>query len=77
MPSAAASCFAVSPQRALEQHDHDALEARRWLVKHIKDPARYPGQFAGHPDYPGFMVPNPRLTDEDLAALVEYLWTLR
>jgi mono/diheme cytochrome c family protein len=63
--------------RVLARHDNDALKARRWLVKHIKDAPSYPGEFAGHPDYPNFMTPNPRLTDEDLRALVEYLWTLR
>jgi hypothetical protein len=61
----------------LARHDNDSLQARRWLVKHIKDAPRFPGEFAGHPDYPGVMTPNPRISDEDLRALVEYLWTLR
>jgi cytochrome c2 len=63
--------------RVLERQNNNSLEARRWLVKHIKDPAKYPGEFAGHTDYPNFMTPNPRITDEDLRALVEYLWSLR
>ena len=63
--------------RTLARNNNNSLEARRWLVKHIKDPGRDPGEYAGHADDPNFMTPNPRITDEDLRALVEYLWSLR
>ncbi|MCA8910363.1 MAG: cytochrome c [Planctomycetes bacterium] len=64
--------------RALEHQDHDPLKARRWTVKHIKDPRKYPGSFAGTDEYRGtFMTPFNRITDDDLRALVEYLFSLR
>jgi cytochrome c2 len=64
--------------RALQKQDSDPLKARRWTVKHIKDPRKYPGQFAGTDEYKGtFMTPFNRITDEDLRALVEYLFSLR
>ncbi|MCB9894552.1 MAG: cytochrome c [Planctomycetes bacterium] len=64
--------------RVLERKDHDPLKARRWLVMHIKDPLMYPSPFADQADYKGtHMPPNPRVTDEDLRALVEFLWALR
>ena len=64
--------------RIIEQEDNDPLEARRWTLKHIKDPAKYPSKFAGQDDYRGaHMTPFPRITDEDLRALVEYLFSLR
>ena len=64
--------------RVLERNDHDPLKARRWLVMHVKDPLMHPSPFADQPEYRGtHMPPNPRVTDEDLRALVEFLWTLR
>lgn len=64
--------------RVLARQDHDPLKARRWLVMHIKDPAKYPGAHVGDDAYRGtHMPPNPRVPDHDLRALVEFLWTLR
>jgi mono/diheme cytochrome c family protein len=64
--------------RHLPENDNDPLETRRWLVKHIKDPIAFPGMYHDKPEYKGtHMPPNPRISDEDLAALVEFLWHLR
>lgn len=64
-------------ERVLERHGGDALQARRWLVKHIRDPYRFPGPHAGSSEYRGAsMPPNTTLPDEQMKALVEYLWHL-
>jgi len=64
-------------ETVLAQHKGDPLEARRWMVKHIRDPQRFPGQHAGTDDYRGSaMPPNGMLKDADLRALVEFLWHL-
>ncbi len=63
--------------RVLDRMDHDELAARRWMVMHIKDPIKYPSPFKQDPDYRGaHMPPNPRISDDDMRALVEYLWLL-
>lgn len=63
--------------RHLPEHDNNALEARRWLVKHVKDPISFPGLYHDKPEYKGaHMPPNPRISDEDLRALVEFMWHL-
>jgi cytochrome c551/c552 len=59
------------------RHDNDALEARRWLYRHIRDPQRFAGPHAGTPEYRGaFMPPNTRLNDDEMRALIEFLWHL-
>lgn len=64
--------------RVIDNHDGDPLQARRWTVRHIKDPQQYPGDYAGHEDYKGsFMTPYNRVADDDMRALVEYLFSLR
>lgn len=64
-------------ERMLERYSNDALEGRRWLFKHIRDPRRFEGPFANSPDYRGaFMPPNGQIKDEELRALVEFLWHL-
>ncbi len=64
-------------RRNLKNHDNDELKVRRWLFKHIRDPIQWPGEMADRPEYEGtHMPPNPYLKDEDLKALVEYLYHL-
>ncbi len=63
--------------RHLPENDNDPLETRRWMVKHIKEPQEYPGAFHDSREYPNIMPPGRHLADEDLRALVEYLWSLR
>jgi len=64
-------------ERMLAEHNNDPLEGRRWLYKHIRDPGRFPGQHAGKSEYSGaFMPPNDRLKDDELRALIEFLWHL-
>lgn len=63
--------------RHLPLNDNDPLETRRWMVKHIKEPQDFPGAFHDSPDYPNIMPANRHLTNEDLRALVEYLWSLK
>jgi cytochrome c2 len=64
--------------RVLARHDNDDLEARRWLVKHIRDPITYPSPYKSEPAYKNtHMPPQHGITDEDLRALIEYLWMLR
>lgn len=65
-------------ERVLARHEHDDLEARRWLVMHIRDPQAYPSPYKQDPDYRGaHMPPNHRISNSDMKALVEYLWLLR
>ncbi|MCC7509630.1 MAG: cytochrome c [Planctomycetes bacterium] len=64
--------------RVLSRHEYDDLQARRWLVKHIRDPQTFPSPYKQEPEYARtHMPPNPRISDEDMRALVEYLWMLR
>lgn len=64
--------------RVLARHEYNDLEARRWLVKHIRDPQGHPSPFKEDPAYKNtHMPPNTGIRDEDLRALVEYLWLLR
>lgn len=64
-------------ERMLERHNKDALAGRRWMYKHIRDPQRFAGPHAGSPEYTGaFMPPNGRLNDDEMRALVEFLWHL-
>lgn len=63
--------------RVLERHKGDPLEARRWLAKHVRDPQVFPGPNAGADEYRGLaMPPNAMLREEQMRALVEYLWSL-
>jgi len=63
--------------RVLERHGGDALEGRRWLVKHIRDPHVFPSPHAGTAEYRGAaMPPNGRLQEKQLREIVEYLWSL-
>lgn len=65
-------------ERHLAANDGDELKTRRWFVKHIKDPMAFPGLQHDKPEYERtHMPPNPRISDEDLRALVEFLWRLR
>lgn len=64
-------------EQMLDRHKKDALEGRRWLFKHIRDPQRFPGPHAGADDYRGaFMPPNNRLNNDEMRALIEFLWHL-
>lgn len=64
-------------ERMLARHNQDGLEGRRWLFKHIRDPQRFPGPYADSDEYRGaFMPPNGTLKDDDLRALIEFLWHL-
>ncbi|MBX3458753.1 MAG: cytochrome c [Planctomycetes bacterium] len=64
--------------RVLARHEYNELEARRWLVKHIRDPQGFPSPFKDEAAYKNtHMPPNSGIRDEDLRALVEYLWLLR
>lgn len=65
-------------QRVLDRHSNDQLEGRRWLVKHIKSPELYPSPFTEEQEYEGMQMPAyAKFNDEDMRALVEFLWTLR
>ncbi|MBZ0136244.1 MAG: cytochrome c [Planctomycetes bacterium] len=65
-------------KRVMARQDDDALEARRWLVKHIKSPRLYPSPYKDDEAYHGtFMTPYNQFRDEDMRALVEFLWSLR
>jgi cytochrome c551/c552 len=64
--------------RVLDRHDNDALEARRWLVRHIKAPQLYPSPYLEDEAYTGaHMPPYNHFRDEDMRALVEFLWSLK
>jgi mono/diheme cytochrome c family protein len=65
-----------TPVRYTQKNDDDELEARRWLVKHIKSPQDYPGIYFNTEEYPNFMPPNQNISDADLKSLVEFLWSL-
>lgn len=64
-------------ERVLARHDHDDLEARRWLVKHIRNPQAYPSPYRDDPAYRSHMPANHRISNDDMRALVEHLWLLR
>jgi cytochrome c2 len=60
------------------RHQGDELAARRWMYKHIRDPQKWPGPHHGSDEYKGSAMPCYRgLQDQDVSALVEFLWTLR
>ncbi len=63
--------------RYLARNDKDELKAKRWLVKHIKSPAEYPGIYFQTEEYGNVMPANKNISDADMKALVEFLWTLR
>lgn len=64
-------------ERYLARNDNDELLAKRWLVKHIKVPAEYPGIYFQTEEYGNFMPPNKNISDADMKALVEFLWALK
>ncbi|MDC1142145.1 cytochrome c [Planctomycetota bacterium] len=68
--------LAGTANRYTQRNDGDELEARRWMVKHIKQPQDFPGVFFNTEEYPNFMPPNRNITDADMKALVEFLWSL-
>ncbi len=60
------------------RHAGDELAARRWMYKHIRDPQKWPGPHHGSDEYKSSAMPSYRgLQDQDVSALVEFLWTLR
>ena len=66
------------PKRLLERHSDDELESRRWLIKHIKSPHLYPSPYVDDEQYEGMQMPAyAKFNDEDMRALVEFLWSLR
>lgn len=67
----------VGPATAA-RHGGDELAARRWMYKHIRDPLAWPGPLHGTDEYKASAMPGYRgLQDQDVSALVEFLWTLR
>lgn len=65
-------------KRVLDRHNNDPLESRRWLIKHIKSPHLYPSPYTEDENYRGAQMPAyNQFRDEDMRALVEFLWSLR
>ena len=65
-------------RRVMERHENDELESRRWLIKHIKSPQLYPSPYAEDQEYHGMQMPAyAKFNDDDMRALVEFLWSLR
>ncbi|MCC6464945.1 MAG: cytochrome c [Planctomycetes bacterium] len=65
-------------QRNLGRGEGDALKTRRWLFLHVRDAQRWPGAVTEAEAARGIRMPvHPRIPDEDLKALVEYLCSLQ
>lgn len=65
-------------ERNLGRNEGDALKTRRWLFLHIREPQRFPGAMTEPEAARGIRMPvHPRIPDEDLRALVEYLCSLQ
>lgn len=63
--------------RVRQRQEGSELEARRWLIRHIKSPQLFPSPYTQDEQYSGtHMPPYNHFRDEDMRALVEFLWSL-